>query len=64
MQKAATDDLCKAILTKLPSWTMEAAKPVMRALLRSWGTRWMPTIFRRSLLNSRFGEQTEDEKSG
>lgn len=37
-QKAAADDLGKAILTKLPSWTMEAAKPITESIIEKLGT--------------------------
>lgn len=36
-QKAAADDLGKAILSKLPSWTMEAAKPITESIIAKLG---------------------------
>lgn len=37
-QKAAADDLGKAILGKLPSWTMEAAKPITESIIAKLGS--------------------------
>jgi hypothetical protein len=37
-QKAAADELGKAILGKLPSWTMEAAKPVTEGIISKLGS--------------------------
>jgi hypothetical protein len=37
-QKAASDDLGKAILSKLPSWTMEAAKPITESIIAKLGS--------------------------
>jgi hypothetical protein len=37
-QRAASDDLGKAILSKLPSWTMEAAKPVTESIIAKLGS--------------------------
>jgi hypothetical protein len=37
-QKAAADDLGKAILSKLPSWTLEAAKPITEGIIAKLGS--------------------------